>query len=345
VREYSEAIALDRGEPVEQKHLEVRFSRVLANYLHLIRAQKNLIWFSAFFGQAAIIFPYVVVANRLFSNAIQLGVMMQIAEAFGRVQDALAWLVDNYPTVATWKATADRLASFDDSIARQSHEHPVSLVPGAEAITAQHLDVRLPTDDILLHEAHLQVAPGDAVLLQGPSGSGKSTLLRTLAGIWPYASGTIAQPAELMSIPQQPYFPEGTLRAALAYPEPQEAYSDEGLRAALRDASLPQLESRLDDEEAWGQKLSGGERQRLAIARVLLKKPRFVLADEATSALDAPTESAVYARLRDAVRARGGAIVSVAHGNTLDALHSKQWRFEPAKAGEAGVARWRLQAG
>jgi putative ATP-binding cassette transporter len=341
VREYSEAIALDKGEPVERQHLELRFSRVLTNYLHLIRAQKNLIWFSTFFGQAAIIFPYVVAAPRLFSNAIQLGILMQIVDAFATVQTALAWLVDNYPTVATWKATADRLTSFEESVVRQSREHPVTIVPDAPQLAAKHLTMQLPTGATLLQDADLRVAPGEAVLVQGPSGSGKSTLLRSLAGIWPYGSGEVEQPSGIMCIPQMPYFPEGPLRAALAYPDPAGKYGDDELRAALTDAKLPHLVERLDEEESWGQKLSGGERQRLAIARVLHKKPRFVLADEATSALDAPTERAVYEKLWDSVRASGGALVSVAHGNALDAMHARRWRFEP---NGGGGGNWRVVA-
>ena len=73
VREYSESIALDRGETVEKNHLDGRFSSVLTNYLKLIRAQKSLIWFTSFFGQAAVIFPFIVAAPRFFSGAIQLG--------------------------------------------------------------------------------------------------------------------------------------------------------------------------------------------------------------------------------------------------------------------------------
>src|SRR6185369_15468185 len=66
VREYSEAIALDSGEGVERGQLDVRFSRVLANYLKLIGKQKNLIWFTASFGQVTSIFPFLVAAPRYF---------------------------------------------------------------------------------------------------------------------------------------------------------------------------------------------------------------------------------------------------------------------------------------
>ena len=116
VREYSESIALDKGEAVERAQLDTRFAAVLANYLQLIKKQKNLVWFTNFFGQAAVVFPFIVAAPRFFSGAIQLGELIQISSAFGRVQDSLSWLVDNYSSLAAWRATTDRLTSFEDNI-------------------------------------------------------------------------------------------------------------------------------------------------------------------------------------------------------------------------------------
>jgi putative ATP-binding cassette transporter len=353
VREYSESIALDRGEGVEKQHLDLRFSAVLANYLQLLRAQKRLVWFTNFFGQAAVVFPFIVAAPRFFSGAIQLGELMQIASAFGRVQDSLSWLVDNYSTVAAWRATADRLTSFESAVsAAQDQAHAVLHPQSGEALDASGLTIALPALTSthgsaaadarpLLAGVTLQARPGDAVLLRGPSGSGKSTLFRTFAGIWPHAQGQVRMPGQAMFIPQRAYFPDGSLRQALAYPEPAERYDDAALTQALREALLPQLADRLDDEDAWSQKLSGGEQQRLALARVLLKKPAWVFADEATSALDEAAERTLYERLRAQVQAAGGALVSIAHRPGVAAFHHTQWEMVPA-AGEA-PARYTLR--
>jgi len=338
IREYSEAIALDSGERAERRQLDLRFADVMGNYLKLIRNQKSLTWFSSFFGQAAVIFPLIVAAPRYFSGAIQLGQLMQINSAFGRVQDSLSWLVDNYMTLASWKATTDRLAGFEESLAAQSLRPADFDTAAADgAIDAARLSIDLPGGRHLLGETDLHVAPGDTVLVHGPSGSGKSSLFRTLAGIWPHARGKVALPADTMFIPQQPYFPDGRLRDALAYPEPAERYGDEALRQALEEALLPQLANQLDREDAWSQKLSGGERQRLAIARVLLKKPAWVLADEATSALDEDAEDTIYRRLVDAVKRAGGGLVSIAHRSTLGAHHRRRWTLRPQAEG-AGAA-------
>ena len=336
VREYSEAIALDKGEQVERQHLDRRFLSVLANYLRLIKAQKNLIWFTTFFGQAAIVFPFLVSAPRFFAGAIQLGELMQISSAFGQVQDSLAWFVENYSSLATWRATTDRLTSFEESFAGQTKAQRPEVATGSPTLAAQNLTLSLPSGEVLLSGLSLQVAPGDSVLIKGPSGSGKSTLFRAFAGIWPFARGKVQIPADTMCIPQNPYFPDGSLRDALAYPEPAAHYTDQALRHALEQALLPQLGERLDDQDAWSQKLSGGERQRLALARVFLKQPAWVLADEATSALDEAAETTLYQRLLAMIRRKGGAIVSIAHRPALDVFHQRRWELRAQTAAPQG---------
>ena len=343
VREYSESIALDKGEAVEEQQMGSRFERVLANYLQLLKAQKNLVWFTSFFGQAAVVFPFVVAAPRFFSGAIQLGELMQISSAFGQVQGALSWFVDNYSSLATWRATTDRLTSFDSALHRNdSPSATVQIEPlDRTVLNADHLTVSLPNGIALLAHAALHAQAGDRVLLQGPSGAGKSTLFRTLAGIWPFSSGAVNLPADAMFIPQRPYFPNGALRDALAYPERPERYSDTQLTQALERALLPALAKDLDRSDAWGQKLSGGEQQRLALARVFLKQPQWVFADEATSALDTPTEATLYQRLVEMVAARGGALVSIAHRPGVASFHTKAWVLTEQAAG--GESRFTLE--
>lgn len=336
VREYSESIALDRGEPVERQQIGGRFTAVLANYLALIRRQKRLTWFTVGYGQAAVVFPFVVAAPRFFSGAIQLGELMQIASAFGRVQDSLSWFVDNYDSLASWRATTDRLTSFEESFQRVQAAARTTAqqqqTGAADALQIDEAQVGLPDGRPLLTAQGLRLGAGDTVLLKGPSGSGKSTLFRTLAGIWPWARTRVQRPADfdarVMFLPQRPYFPNGALRDALAYPAAPDRYTDAQLQQALRDALLPQLADQLDRQDTWGQKLSGGEQQRLAIARALLKRPRWLFLDEASSALDEDAERTLYEKLRALVAQEDGALVSIAHRPTVAAFHERQWRLE-----------------
>jgi putative ATP-binding cassette transporter len=341
VREYSEAIALDRGEAVERDQLELRFSSVLRNYLALIRQQKNLVTFTSFFGQLAVVFPFFLAAPRFFSGAIPFGEVMQIGRAFNTVQESLSWFVDNYADVASWRATADRLTSFDDAMRAQEAPGTALERGNATSLHTDDLTIALPDGTPLVADALLRVRPGDSVLLQGPSGSGKSTLFRTFAGIWPFSRGHVQVPEDATFMPQRPYVPDGTLRDALAYPNPASKYSDAELRQALADALLPDLVNRLDDSDAWSQKLSGGEQQRLAIARVLLRKPAWLFADEITSALDAEAEGALYKRLAATVQAAGGAMVSIAHRAAVGDFHTQRWTLVPQAEGSTG-ARYRL---
>ena len=346
VREYSEAIALDRGAATEEQQLDLRFGSVLTNTLQLLKAQKSLTWFTSGFGQAAVVFPFIVAAPRFFSGAIQLGELMQIASAFGRVQDALSWFVESYDRLASWRATTERLTSFEATLARleatTSGIHQRQALP--EGLQARGLSVRLPNGQTLMGQLDVELQAGDRVLVQGPSGSGKSTLFRGLAGIWPYSTGELALPQDAMFVPQHPYFPQGSLRLALTYPQAPHRYNDAELQTALTHALLPHLSAQLDVQAAWGQTLSGGEQQRLALARVFLRQPAWVFADEATSALDEAAEQTLYQRLTDMVQGRGG-LVSIAHRPSLLRFHNRIWQLEAQPAGDqtsAGLALYRL---
>ena len=345
VREYSEAIAMDRGAAYENQSLQKRFVQVVKNFKDLLSVQKRFTWFSSGYGQAAVVFPILVAAPRYFAGTIQLGELMQISSAFGRVQDALSWIISNYSTLAAWSATTHRLSVFSTqmetlrAISFAVVQPLDSDTPSATELKTSALTITLPDRTVLLDDVVLQVRPGDSVLIRGPSGSGKSTLLRVLAGIWPYVRGwdakhqplpisqAVVLPSNAVFIPQRPYFPEGTLRLALGYPNAESDYTDEQLKQALEHALLPQLCSQLDVAGQWNQQLSGGEAQRLAMARVFLKQPSWVFADEATSALDEVTEKVIYERLLQMVMRQGGALVSVAHRPSVAAYHQRLWQL------------------
>jgi putative ATP-binding cassette transporter len=355
VREYSEAIALDRGAGVERASLQTRFAKVIDNFMRLLRVQKRYTWFSSGYGQAAVVFPMLVASPRYFSGAIQLGELMQISSAFGQVQESLSWFITNYSRLASWQATTLRLTSFQDQMQAIEATRTTQTIdaqenlpaidsnipdlgtPGLNQLTTPSLTISLPNGVVLLDQVSFQVKAGDRVLIRGPSGCGKSTLLRVFAGIWPYVQPPvhIALPEGTVFMPQRPYFPQGKLRDALTYPQTHSQHSDAALQQALIDMHLPHLIDKLDEEGHWTQQLSGGEQQRLSMARVFLKQARWVFADEATSALDEALEQAMYKKLLAMVSANNGALVSVAHRPSVAAFHNQQWVFEVAPADSA----------
>jgi vitamin B12/bleomycin/antimicrobial peptide transport system ATP-binding/permease protein len=328
VREYSESIALDRGEKFEREHLGTRLSGALSNYLKLIRAQKNLSWFTYGFSQAELVFPFIVAAPRFFSGAIQLGQLIQITTAFSRVQDSLSWFVDNYEQLASWRAITDRLTSFNEKIQTINQSNVSLVTKHSDQLASNDLTISLPDGNVMLSQTVLHAGPGDTVLIQGPSGSGKSSLFRTFAEIWPFATGSLERPLDAVFIPQRPYIPNGSLRNALLYPNTAACHTDEDLQNALSHAMLAHLRGRLNEENAWSQQLSGGEQQRLALARVFLMKPNWIFADEATSALDESTEALMYERLSGLIKSGNGALISIAHRTSVLNFHHRTWLFE-----------------
>jgi len=329
LREYSEQVALLDGERAEQASLGRRFGAVIANYIALIHRRMKVTAFTQTFGQLSPIIPFIFTAPFYFAGTIQLGVMTQTASAFGRVADALTFFVNYYVSLAGFKSVVDRLSSFDQAIdnARALEAAGPERLPapaGAAQVDLQNLDIALPDGRRIVEARNLVLTGGENVLLAGPSGSGKSTLFRAISGIWPFGEGRIHVPegARLMVVPQKPYIPITTLRAAVAYPREPGAYSDEAIRTALVDARLGHLVDQLDVEDMWSQRLSGGEQQRIALARALLIRPDWLLLDESTCALDEKVEAAVYAALAE--RLPNTTIISIGHRSTLGAFHRRR---------------------
>ncbi len=334
LRETAEEVALYRGEPLEQRGLGTRFAAIVDNWWALLRAQKRLTWFTTGYGQAASVFPILVAAPRYFAGAIQLGELMQIASAFGRVQDALSWFVDSYGQLAEWKASVARVLAFADSTrvaAADAHRgggiRTIQRCPDEIALAG--VDVTLPAGAPLLRDLSAVIRRGERVLLAGPSGSGKSTLFRAIAGLWPYGGGEIRRPdsADMLFLPQRPYLPIGSLRRAVAYPSDPASVGDAAIAAALRRCRLHKLVERLDEEQHWAQVLSPGEQQLLALARAFLRAPSWLFLDEATSALDEPTEAHVYRELGRQLP--DTTIVSIAHRPGVAAYHDRHLVLVP----------------
>jgi vitamin B12/bleomycin/antimicrobial peptide transport system ATP-binding/permease protein len=328
VRENAEGIALYRGESTEQENLDSRFLRILKNWWEIMKCQKRLTWFSASYSQIAIIFPILVAAPRFFSGAIQLGGLMQIASAFGNVQGALSWFIDNYRPFAEWKASVDRLTGFHEAIAEVQARTSVRegiLVGEGESpeLTVDKLVLGLPDGRVLFNGLTTTIARGERLLVRGPSGVGKSTLFRAIAGIWPFGSGRIDVPgkARKLFLPQKPYLPIGTLRDAITYPEKPGAFSDAAIAEALQACRLEEFAGRLDEVAHWEQVMSPGEQQRLAFARALLYQPAWLFLDEATAALDDATQDYLYSLLKK--RLPDTTILSIAHRADVQHFHKK----------------------
>lgn len=339
LRETAESVAFYNGAAKEEAFLSNRFMTLLRNTLFIIKKQKQLSWLTNSYAQIAIIFPFVVAVPRYLSQNISLGGLMQIANCFGKVQDAMSYFVDVYASLAEWQSCAERLLSFDKHIAaieKETEEKSGSLVREEthDRLRLADVTISVPAMDEnkrtreIISSASCTIKSGEHVILKGPSGSGKSTLLRTLAGFWPYVKGHISMPApsEMMFIPQKPYIPMGTSAEAASYP--LETADEEILSPLLVECGLSHLMEKPDTEADWSHILSLGEQQKLAFVRVFLRKPKWVFLDEATSAMDEETEEKMY-RLLTALP--GTTVISIGHRSTLDKWHNRVLRIENGK--------------
>ena len=334
VRENSEQIALLNGERAERDRLLLRFGSVVANWMAIMSRQKKLTFFTAGYSQASVVFPFVMVSPAYFAGAIQLGGLMQTANAFGQVQNALSVFVTLYRNLAEWRAVIERLAGFDQSVAAaRAIAPPVITVNSGDAATVSFHDllVRLPNGIPLVNANDIVFKPGERVLVTGPSGAGKSTLFRALAGVWPFGKGAITIPksARMMILPQRPYFPIAPLAAAVAYPAEPGQFDAATVAELIGAVGLSALVSRIEEEAHWNRMLSQGEQQRLGIARALLYRPDFLFLDEATASLDEPSETALYQLLEQ--RLPQATIVSIGHRATLAAFHRRRLAFTRAE--------------
>jgi vitamin B12/bleomycin/antimicrobial peptide transport system ATP-binding/permease protein len=329
VRENSEQIALLKGESAERTQLSRRFGRVIDNWYAIMSRTKRLTAFTSSYSQAAVIFPYILVAPAYFGNRIQLGGMMQTASAFSSVQASLSFFITIYRSLAEWRSVVARLDGFEMSIAAATRlaagtdSIHVASSSGSDKIDLEKLLVRLPNGTLLVSADGFSLRHNECTLVMGPSGAGKSTLFRAIAGIWPFGGGSVAVPANtsLMMLPQRPYFPIGSLQAAIAYPAEASAYGADRIRDVLIAVGLPKLATRLDEEAHWNRMLSLGEQQRLGLARALLLAPQYLFLDEATASLDEASEAMLYRLIEQKLPAT--TVVSIGHRSTLEAFHQR----------------------
>jgi putative ATP-binding cassette transporter len=343
LRENAEEVTLLAGEGAEEERLKDRFARVVGNWYGIMQRTKRLTFLTAGYSQVAIIFPFLVVSPVYFFGAMTLGGLMQIASAFGQVQSALSFFVTAYSSIADWKAVLNRLAGFEASIDwAQNLDRTAPRVEftsdGGGALLVDELAVGLPNGQEIVRLSGLAIEPGERVLVTGPSGSGKTSLFRALGGVWPFGTGSIRIPkgADLLVLPQRPYLPLGTLRGALAYPGPEDAFSPDEIEDVIEACGLGALRGELDQTAYWADKLSGGEQQRLSIARALLQKPHWLFLDEATSALDEASEATLYRLLIE--RLPDTAIISIGHRSSLAQFHARFFELSPEAPGRHRLA-------
>jgi vitamin B12/bleomycin/antimicrobial peptide transport system ATP-binding/permease protein len=340
LRDNGESIALIRGELEERAGLDRSIKKVLSAWRQIAAQNMKTTAVSQTSAYIAPVLPVILCAPKFLDGTMSLGEVMQAASAFTIVQGAFNWLVDNYPKMADWTASARRVASL--MVALDALEEAETSDEGGRIVVDRDgqgpalrlcdLSVRLNDGTAVVGDTDVAVERGERVLIAGESGSGKSTLVRAIAGLWPWGGGTIEvkQGARLFLLPQRPYVPIGSLRRAASYPEAPESRTLDEISNAFKRVGLEHLTERLDEDGPWDQTLSGGEKQRLAFARILLHNPDIVVLDEATSALDPRSQQKLMELLVDR---EGMTLLSVGHRPELEPFHTRKIELARRRGG------------
>ena len=337
VKDAASAVGLYRGEDAERAQLNGRLTAIITNYRQWLRRMMLFLGWNVSASQAINPLPYIVQAQRLFAQQISFGDVMQSAAAFGAIHDALSFFRNAYDSFASYRAALIRLDGLIDTNARARRLPRLEILKSTgRRVRLKDVEVRTPDGRQLVKGLDMRLEPGDTVTIKGPSGSGKTVLLESLAGLWPYASGSVRLPADVMDtmfVSQLPYLPLGNLRDISAYPSAPDAVTTHEVQQALLKVALPHLIIRINEIKDWAKVLSVGEQQRIAFARILLNRPMVVFLDEATSGMDEGLELTLYHLLRTELPR--SIVVSVSHRDTVEQHHDRQLEL-------LGDGAWRL---
>ncbi len=328
VNESAESIALSGGECDERRQLDNTVGRVITTMRDLSGALSKLTWITSGYGWVAIVVPIVVASPGYFSGGLTIGGLMMVVGAFNQVQSSLRWFVDQFPSIADWRATLQRVSAFKAAVdkvdAMDANSDTIKLVRHPEGNLAfERVSVLLADGRVVISDATVEIEPGERVLIVGESGAGKSTLFRALAGLWPWGSGIIRlpDPDSMMFMPQRPYLPLGTMRAAITYPDPPDAFDSAEVAAVVKRVGLAEFLPAIDMETRLDKNLSLGQQQLVAFARLLLHRPAWVFLDEATSALDEVSQRRAMSIFDHELNAT--TVVSIGHRPGLEHFHNR----------------------
>jgi putative ATP-binding cassette transporter len=293
VNEHLDDITLAAGEADELGRIETHLTNVLAATRKIVSGLTNITWVSAGFGWVTNVVPILVAAPLYFTGKISFGGLMMAAAAFTQAQSSLRWFVDNFSTIADWRATLLRVASFRDALIKpaiqQLYTSKIQYAYGDPGIVSiDNLIIESSAGQDGIQEPHVVVHAGERVIIASAPGTNRTQLFRALAGLWPWGQGQVTRPRDepVLFLPRgSPYLPRGTLREVLAYPTKVTDFKADAFEQALRRLKLKRLVPMLDEVHRWDRELGQEEQTAVALARVVVHVPNWVLMDGTLSSM------------------------------------------------------------
>ena len=332
MRDHAEQVAFYHGADAEQGRLKHRFQRIRDNWFRLTNCEFRFGTFWATYVRISIFIPILATLPMYLAKTLTFGDMMQTRTSFARIQDSFGWFTDAYRRLVEWAAVIERLGGFQAALDQTAHppkqpENPQQNAFSGCLLALDNVAVRTPQGQAMLRPVTLTARAGEWLLFAGRSGIGKSTLLRVLAGLWPYHGGHYRIDGSCLFLPQRPYLPYDSLRAAVCYPHANGA-ADAAIQTALEQLGLGSLKNRLDEKQEWHSHFSGGEQQRLSLARALVFRPQILFLDEATNQLDDASALELMQTLKRELP--DTLVIGISHQRDVQALFERRITLEAA---------------
>jgi putative ATP-binding cassette transporter len=344
-----EGISIYGGEPDEKRHLNRVFDSVLEVSRRIVGALARLTWVTAGYGWFTLVAPIMVAAPSYLTGEMSFGELMVVVGAFNQVQNSLRWFVDNFSSIADWRATLLRVASFRAALTTMdSLGETVSRIEMKESETTtiriDKLCIAAPGGAIRLSDQHLELRPGERVLLAGERAAERTLLFRAMIGLWPWGSGQITRPPRqaITFLPARAYVPPGTLREALCYPCSTGEFGEAATAQALAAVGLERLQPQLDTPARWDRQLNDDEKQSLAIARVMLQRPQWLVLNGVLDVLDATSRRRIEGLLTGELAGLG--VIDIGREKDHDRFFTRRVRLTTDARGPTFSPGQRLAA-
>jgi putative ATP-binding cassette transporter len=339
IRENAESISTMRLENRLTTRLRRRIDDFAANAKHMIAVNRNLGFFTTGYNYLIQIIPALIIAPLYMRGEVEFGVITQSSMAFAHLLGAFSLIITQFQSISSYAAVLARLSALGEATEQGRSGSDIE-IRDSESFAYDRLTLRSPRDGrILTRRLTLSVPHGRTLLVAGANETAKVALFRATAGIWRWGEGRILRPTHdrLFFLPERPYLAPGTLRELLA-PADRREVPDEEIQETLRVLAVQVVSRRaggLDVERDWDNILALGEQQLLAVARLLLARPRFAFLDRIATALTPPQLDTVLGILAE----RSITYVTVANDEELANRHDDllvlendgEWTYRPAK--------------
>lgn len=293
IRDRAEALAILGREAPMRTRLISRIDNLVRNYRRIIAVNRNLSFFTTGYNYLIQIIPALFVAPMFIEGKVEFGVIGQSAMAFATLQGAFSLIVTQFQSISTYTAVIARLGTLSEGMEKaRTRKAPHLEVPKKHnAVEYHNVTLRTPDESaVLTRDLTVTIPAGCRVLIQGDAREAKHALFSATAGLYESWDGRIVRPSAqgMLFLPEQPFLPHGTLRGFL-FGRDDGGVSEETLAATFRALGIEQLIAEvggLDVERPWDEVLSLGRQQLLAVARLLLARPKFAFLDRVSTALE-----------------------------------------------------------